>query len=131
MPAIGRALMSRPRLLLLDEPSLGLALIVKQIFKVIREINEQQNVTVFLVEQNAFHVPAGASRSCDGERQISMSWAPAASCSITRRCALPISKATWGGSARDGGAVMEAIPGTSVWVSTGMTVVILSGGAAS
>jgi branched-chain amino acid transport system ATP-binding protein len=62
MLAIARALMSRPRLLLLDEPSLGLApLIVKQIFEVLRDIN-RQGVTVFLVEQNAHHALRLANR---------------------------------------------------------------------
>jgi len=56
MLAIGRALMSRPRVLLLDEPSLGIApILVRQIFDAIRQLNESSGMTILLVEQNAYH----------------------------------------------------------------------------
>ncbi len=64
MLAIGRAMMSRPSLLLLDEPSLGLApLVVRQIFAVIGELNREYGMTVFLVEQNAYHALKLAHRA--------------------------------------------------------------------
>jgi branched-chain amino acid transport system ATP-binding protein len=64
MLAIARALMSRPRLLLMDEPSLGLApLIVKQIFRIIEEIN-RRGTTILLVEQNAYAALKLAHRAC-------------------------------------------------------------------
>lgn len=54
MLAMSRALMARPELLLLDEPSMGLApLVIKQIFEIIKQINKENNTTIFLVEQNA------------------------------------------------------------------------------
>jgi branched-chain amino acid transport system ATP-binding protein len=54
MLAIGRALMARPRLMMLDEPSLGLApLLVQEIFAIVRRINDEQDTTILLVEQNA------------------------------------------------------------------------------
>ena len=63
MLAIARALMSRPKLLLLDEPSLGLApLIIRKIFQVIRELHRDHGMTVLLVEQNAHHALRVAHR---------------------------------------------------------------------
>ena len=63
MLAIARALMARPRLLLLDEPSLGLApLVVRQIFDAIKALNAESGLTVFLVEQNAYHALKLANR---------------------------------------------------------------------
>ncbi|MCW5198915.1 ABC transporter ATP-binding protein, partial [Desulfobulbus sp. F3] len=63
MLAISRALMARPRLLLLDEPSMGLApLITKQIFEIIRKINQEDGATIFLVEQNGNLALKNASR---------------------------------------------------------------------
>ena len=54
MLAMSRALMARPKLLLLDEPSMGLApLVIKQIFEIVNKINKEHNTTIFLVEQNA------------------------------------------------------------------------------
>ncbi|PLS83373.1 MAG: ABC transporter ATP-binding protein, partial [Actinobacteria bacterium] len=78
MLAIGRALMSRPKLLLLDEPSMGLApVLVERIFQVIREINEQ-GTTILLVEQNANVALEIASRGYVLETGRVVNAAPAA-----------------------------------------------------
>src|SRR5262249_56194886 len=62
MLALGRALMSRPRLLLLDEPSLGLApMVVREFFRVVGELNESEGLTVLVVEQDARIPPALSS----------------------------------------------------------------------
>ncbi|HDS6593489.1 ABC transporter ATP-binding protein [Klebsiella aerogenes] len=78
MLAIARALMSRPKLLLLDEPSLGLApLVVKQIFSILRELTAQ-GMTLLLVEQNAYHALKLANRAyvlVNGEIRLSGSGA--------------------------------------------------------
>jgi branched-chain amino acid transport system ATP-binding protein len=64
MLAVARALMSSPKLLLLDEPSLGLApKMVDQLFDIVRTINREENVTVFLVEQNANEALLHADRA--------------------------------------------------------------------
>jgi branched-chain amino acid transport system ATP-binding protein len=65
MLALARALMSRPRLLLLDEPSLGLApLVTREIFRIVRELNEKDGLTVLVVEQNAAVALRACARAC-------------------------------------------------------------------
>ena len=64
MLALGRALMSRPRLMLLDEPSLGLApLIVREFFRIVRQLNEDEGLTVLVVEQDARIALQASSRA--------------------------------------------------------------------
>jgi branched-chain amino acid transport system ATP-binding protein len=64
MLALGRALIMQPRVVLLDEPSLGLApLVVREIFRILRELNEKEGLTVVVVEQNANLALAAAHRA--------------------------------------------------------------------
>jgi len=102
MLAIGRALMSKPRLLLLDEPSLGLApIIIQQIFDIIEQLRKD-GVTVFLVEQNANQALKLADRAYVLENGRIVMQAPAPTCWSTPRCATPTSAADVRGSNENG-----------------------------
>ena len=99
MLAIGRALMSRPRLLMLDEPSLGLApLIARQIFDAIRTLNRQDGLTVLIVEQNANHALRLAHRGYVMVNGLITLSGTGASCCSVRKSARPIWKAAGGRS---------------------------------
>jgi len=100
MLVIGRALMARPKLLLLDEPSLGLApLLVREIFDIIRKIHEERGTTFLLVEQNAQMALRIADYGYIMENGRIVFDGPAASCAATTTSA----SSTWG-SARPAGA---------------------------
>ena len=92
MLALARAFMQRPRLLLLDEPSLGLApLLVTEIFRIIKELNEHEGLTVLVVEQNAhIALQVAQTRTCSRSAG-SRSPGRARSCSSTS----PSAGATW------------------------------------
>ena len=108
MLAIGRALMSRPRLLLLDEPSLGLApLIARQIFDAIRTLNRQDGLTVLIVEQNANHALKLAHRGYVMVNGLITLKGTGASCWSARKSAPPIWRAAGGAS---GCAEMRRMP---------------------
>ncbi len=79
MLAIGRGLMARPKLLLLDEPSMGLSpLLVKEVFRIVREIRENEGLTILLVEQNAKQALAVADRALVMENgRVALEGAPA------------------------------------------------------
>jgi branched-chain amino acid transport system ATP-binding protein len=104
MLAIARALMSRPRLLLLDEPSLGLApLVVQQIFRVVREINARDRVTVLLVEQNAHH-----ALRCAGRGYVMVNGTIALSGTGASLLADPVVRAAY----LEGGTAQDEAPGS-------------------
>ena len=128
MLAIGRALMSRPRLLLLDEPSLGLApLLRKQIFDAIRALNESEKLTVFLVEQNAYHaLQARPPRLCHGQRPdhpVGAGPRTAAAAGSARR----LSRRRTQMSATD---AMTAPYAAETWLQVVMVTGVIGGGAA-
>ena len=102
MLAMGRAMMSRPKLLLLDEPSMGLApLMVQKVFETVLAI-AREGVTILLIEQNAKLALEVSDRGYVMESgEITLSGDGQASCFPTRRCARRISAKRWRSRARD------------------------------
>ena len=133
MLALARALMGRPRLLLLDEPSLGLApLIVREIFRIVRELNEKEGLTVLVVEQNA-KIALDARRArvrARGRAKVAVERGRAPE---LRAATSPCGRATWGTddagspspSASSGSRSSPASPRARIYAALALALVLI------